>query len=420
MISTKTAPAAPTVSNDGPYCVGDTIVLHGPGIPGGSAYSWTGPNGFTSNVRNPQIPLITTADGGTYSLVITNGSACASLPGQTAVVVDIDPSISKNFSDQTNFDVAGTFTAGSGWSDPRTNYAYRLGGMTSGSIDNDNTGVGGDPTGVIDPILAGDGINTGYTTGFFNGILAGAGYPDSRFTIDGFFKNTLTPSAFQGSANDGKGWVSVGLLNKPFADAAAASYSHNLASSSAGANGNVFLEFSKNSSGSPATIHTALHDVIGTELAALNLPNPYTATYFTIQLEPGIDAAGNPVATGGRMRYEIDHNNIFSSWVTFTRDFVTQLTELQIQAKTTDGSEVSADFGGITMLSAGASTRIDCPSGDIQLTVSSVRATTATPRRRTSGRRAGRGRRADSSPIRLSRARRSLRSSMLWARSTSR
>jgi gliding motility-associated-like protein len=57
--------------------------------PNATFYSWTGPNGFTSNIQNPTIPVITVADSGTYTVTAINacGNATAS------VTVDVDTTI---------------------------------------------------------------------------------------------------------------------------------------------------------------------------------------------------------------------------------------------------------------------------------------------------------------------------------------
>jgi hypothetical protein len=76
----------PTATNTGPYCIGSTISLSTPAV-SGATYSWTGPNGFASTVRNPTIPNVTTANAGTYSVKVTV-AGCTSAPGTTNVVVD--------------------------------------------------------------------------------------------------------------------------------------------------------------------------------------------------------------------------------------------------------------------------------------------------------------------------------------------
>lgn len=65
----------PTASatNAGPYCAGQNIQLN---ASGGTTYSWTGPNGFTSFLANPVIPSSVSANAGTYTVVVTSINGC--------------------------------------------------------------------------------------------------------------------------------------------------------------------------------------------------------------------------------------------------------------------------------------------------------------------------------------------------------
>jgi hypothetical protein len=78
-------PAAPTAGNNGPACVGSTLNLTASAMPG-AAYSWTGPNDFSSTDQNPSIANATTNAAGVYSVAVTVG-ACSSAAGTTAVTV---------------------------------------------------------------------------------------------------------------------------------------------------------------------------------------------------------------------------------------------------------------------------------------------------------------------------------------------
>lgn len=84
---TITSSPGVTASNTGPYCVGSTIQLNA--TAGATSYTWTGPNGFTSNVQNPTIPNATLANAGVYSVVGT-GVGCND-PANTTVVVQAPP-----------------------------------------------------------------------------------------------------------------------------------------------------------------------------------------------------------------------------------------------------------------------------------------------------------------------------------------
>ncbi len=59
-------------------CEGTTLTLNGTasGGTGTLSYSWTGPNGFTSNVLNPAITSAPAADSGTYTLTVSDANGC--------------------------------------------------------------------------------------------------------------------------------------------------------------------------------------------------------------------------------------------------------------------------------------------------------------------------------------------------------
>lgn len=65
------------------YCIGETISLNTP-VQGNATYSWTGPNGFTSDKPEISIPVDNANKAGTYALRITiNG--CSSDPASVTV-----------------------------------------------------------------------------------------------------------------------------------------------------------------------------------------------------------------------------------------------------------------------------------------------------------------------------------------------
>lgn len=80
---------APSSSNNGPVCSGNTLLLSASTIPG-ATYSWTGPNGFTSTQQNPTVSTnATTAMSGTYTVIATTtATGCSSYPGTTSVVIN--------------------------------------------------------------------------------------------------------------------------------------------------------------------------------------------------------------------------------------------------------------------------------------------------------------------------------------------
>ncbi|HTN17933.1 MAG TPA: gliding motility-associated C-terminal domain-containing protein, partial [Chitinophagaceae bacterium] len=74
----------PAVSNNGPVCEGDLVLLS-TGIVAGTTYDWKGPDGFSSTDHNPSFTATETSSG-TYTLVTTR-DGCESAPASTTLVV---------------------------------------------------------------------------------------------------------------------------------------------------------------------------------------------------------------------------------------------------------------------------------------------------------------------------------------------
>jgi gliding motility-associated-like protein len=90
-------PAAPSVSNNGPLCNGNTISLMAATI-SGATYSWTGPGGFTSASQNPSITNAGVNASGIYAVQATV-NACTGPAGTTSVIVNPippSPTVSSN------------------------------------------------------------------------------------------------------------------------------------------------------------------------------------------------------------------------------------------------------------------------------------------------------------------------------------
>jgi gliding motility-associated-like protein len=82
-------PAKPVANSNSPICVGSTIKLRTPDV-ANATYTWTGPNGFTSALQNPDITNVTRANLGAYSLYVTI-DGCPSLVSTANVVVRQPP-----------------------------------------------------------------------------------------------------------------------------------------------------------------------------------------------------------------------------------------------------------------------------------------------------------------------------------------
>jgi gliding motility-associated-like protein len=77
-IPTATASASPST-----VCVGGTINLSSSG---GTSYSWSGPNTYSSTTQNPTITNATLAESGTYTVTVTDGNGCEATANTTVTV----------------------------------------------------------------------------------------------------------------------------------------------------------------------------------------------------------------------------------------------------------------------------------------------------------------------------------------------
>ena len=221
----------PVVSNTGPYCPDETIQLNGSG---GGAYSWTGPNGFTSNDPNPIIPNATPAMSGDYILTI-NIDGCVGI-AITSVLVHPIPTVNAG-QDQTICSGQNVTLTASGnavsytWDNSITNgvafnpistNTYTVTGITAGGcIATDNVAVNVNPLPVVDagadfsicvntPItLSGNGASS-YT--WTNGVLDGV-----PFTPTGTTTYTVTGTDTNGCQNTDE--ISVTVFNQVIIDA---------------------------------------------------------------------------------------------------------------------------------------------------------------------------------------------------------
>ncbi|WP_207220075.1 immunoglobulin domain-containing protein, partial [Emticicia agri] len=76
----------PTAGSNSPVCVGQTLNLT---ASGGTSYSWSGPNAYTSNNQNPSITNATSAANGIYTVTVTNSLSCSATATITVVIYDL-------------------------------------------------------------------------------------------------------------------------------------------------------------------------------------------------------------------------------------------------------------------------------------------------------------------------------------------
>ena len=82
-------PPTPAITTNSPLCEGQTLYLETDSFPNAS-YFWSGPSGFSSNLRKPVIGYATDVNTGTYEIIkIANG--CSSIA--TAIDVTIHPTL---------------------------------------------------------------------------------------------------------------------------------------------------------------------------------------------------------------------------------------------------------------------------------------------------------------------------------------
>ena len=80
---------APTVNPTAIACSGKTMYLKA-NLTGGRTpitYSWTGPNGFTSTLKDPIIPNVSVTHSGIYTLSVVDGYGCTPVTGSTNATI---------------------------------------------------------------------------------------------------------------------------------------------------------------------------------------------------------------------------------------------------------------------------------------------------------------------------------------------
>ena len=98
-LTVKSPPHA-TASSNSPVCSGSTLNLSSSG---GTSYSWSGPNGFTSSSQNPSITGVTGAAGGTYTVTVYNSTGCSSI-ATTPVTINTNCGTCTGFKTWTQYE----------------------------------------------------------------------------------------------------------------------------------------------------------------------------------------------------------------------------------------------------------------------------------------------------------------------------
>jgi PKD repeat protein len=136
IVTTVNAVPTVTAGSNSPVCEGATINLSATPV-GGGTYAWSGPNSFSSTSQNPTIATATTADAGSYSVVVT-ANGCVSTASATTVVVDpaVTPSVSIALTTGNNPACVGeslTFTATPTNGGATPSYQWQVNGSNVGT-----------------------------------------------------------------------------------------------------------------------------------------------------------------------------------------------------------------------------------------------------------------------------------------------
>ncbi|MDD3741845.1 MAG: immunoglobulin domain-containing protein, partial [Bacteroidales bacterium] len=107
-----------TLGSNSPICEGDDIHLTETGGEA-TSWTWTGPNGAVPSVQNPDILAAVPADGGTYTVVVSDINSCTSTDDIVVVVdTDVDATITTTgpFCESEGLITLTAVTAGGVWS----------------------------------------------------------------------------------------------------------------------------------------------------------------------------------------------------------------------------------------------------------------------------------------------------------------
>jgi hypothetical protein len=140
-----TAAQGPTINVSGSsICSGSTLSLSASAT-GATSYSWSGPEGYTSNVQNPTRTNATLSMGGTYTVTVTFSTGCTNSANVNVIVNDCSPfSCPANACESTNKIVNGSFNANTAnWTATNGELGYFTGIPTGGYMVLNNSDLVG-------------------------------------------------------------------------------------------------------------------------------------------------------------------------------------------------------------------------------------------------------------------------------------
>ena len=208
-----------TASNNGPYCPGQNVSLS---ASGGTNYSWSGPNGFSSSQQNPFINNISSLQSGTYSVIVTDAGGCV-YNAATTLVVNASPTISISATDTSICVGSSTMLTASG----AISFVWNSGNTSA--TENSS------PVASTTYSVTGTGANGCSNTATFIVTVN----PLPVITIDSTQLNfCITDAAINLSANPATGsWSGTGISGNIFDPAAAGQGTHTVVYSVTDGNG---------------------------------------------------------------------------------------------------------------------------------------------------------------------------------------
>lgn len=283
-LPTVTASSAVT----GPSCDGNTFYLISSG---GTSYSWTGPNAYTSNQQNNALTNATTAMSGTYIVTVTDANGCVDT-GMTSITVYQTPQavlvsdVSTCTGEQLVLTATGTGTIN--W--------YSDAALTNLVLANSSTYTPPVPTGTI---------TTYYVTATSNGCESpSASATVSNFNVlaSGFASDTIgyTPIDVL-FTNTSTGVDSMDLFFWNFGDENTANTYHAAHTYTEGGDYNVILVVTETTSG---CYDTAFIHVVFEPGSELIIPNIFT---------PNGDGTNDVFTVIGTSIKDL-HADIFDRW----------------------------------------------------------------------------------------------------------
>lgn len=87
--SAATVPANPTITAVSPVCSGANLQLSTP-VVASATYAWTGPNNFSSTLREPLVNAVTDTQAGQYNLQVSVGNCRSEITAKIIEVADLD------------------------------------------------------------------------------------------------------------------------------------------------------------------------------------------------------------------------------------------------------------------------------------------------------------------------------------------